>query len=191
VLHAARIYFPTGKSTIGTEDVKTMRELVDAIHDRDKMPGYEGQIFKIEVSGCHSRKWEGYDDKLKKFDGRDPETLTAAERKEREELEILKDAENESLAYLRASNASEALKVQLGTLHSRMHLGVMKASTMEAPTTHKPKSPDPYSNLSEERSATIVVSYQLDTPDGQVPSDVPIDQSADNRRAADEMARDD
>ena len=38
---------------------------------------------------------------------------------------------------------------------------------------------------------TIVVSYQLHTPGGQVPSDVPIDQAADNRRAAEEMARDD
>jgi hypothetical protein len=173
VLHAARVHFATGSSAIGPEDVKTLRRVVEAIHDRDKMKGYEGQIFKIEVSGCHSQIWERYDDKLRKFDGRDPSTLTEAERKERDELQLLKDAENDSLAYMRATHTSEELKGLLGTLHSRMHLGVMKASTMEAATTHDPTSSDPYSNLASERSATVTVRYQIHTPDGQVPSDIP------------------
>jgi hypothetical protein len=188
VLHAARVHFATGKSELGREDLATLKQVVDAIRDRDKMKGYEGQIFRIEVVGCHSRKWDSLDDELRAFDGRE---LTPDEREKRDELQLIKDAENESLAYMRAFNTTDELRPRVADLENRLHLGVLDKSRMDDPTIETPTDKDPYGNRWQERSATIMVSYQLHTPKGRVESDIPIDQSEDNRRAADTMAGDD
>lgn len=168
-LHMARIYFATGSAELDPKDLATLDALAAEIVERDKLPGYQGSIFKIEVSGSHSQKWDGYDRKLHAYDDKDADELTDDEREAKDTLERLKAYENEDLAYDRADHAHAALKVKLAGVGSRMVLGVMAASTLDDPTTHEPISDDPYSNKYEERSVLITVSYKLNSPTGRVP----------------------
>lgn len=168
-LHMARIYFPTGSAALDTKDLATLEDLADEIAKRDKLPDYKGSIFKIQVSGCHSQKWDEYDDELRAYDAKPLDELTAKQRKHKEELEVMKLAENQALAYDRAANAREALVVKLGGIEARMCIGVMAAMELDDATTHEPIGDDPYTNKYEERSVLITVSYKLNSPTGRVP----------------------
>lgn len=168
-LHVARLYYKAGSADLDSQDLATMAKLVDAIHARDKMAGYRGQIFKIEVCGSHSQEWQWYDVALRALDAIPAASLTEKQRKRREELEVLKTASNEALAYDRASTASDALKVLLGNLEGRMYLGLKLGESIDDPTTHSPIG-DPYSDDYRDRTVLITVSYKLFSPTGQVPS---------------------
>lgn len=168
-LHYARLYYETGSAEIDANDIKTIDKVVGAILVRDKMKGYEGSIFKVEVMGCHSAKYEQFDEKLRAFDEKAREGKTTKKDLDREEkVRIKKEAENLVLAQERANVAHELLLNKLAAKRHKLIHGVEARSSIEAPTTHEGIGDDPYGNLDEDRSVTILISYRIFDPQGQV-----------------------
>ncbi len=175
-LHYARIFFERGSAELEPgRDVATLQKIVKAILAWDDKPGYRGSFFKIEVSGCHSQVWDEVDDELRKLDQRRDENgeLHGKDLRREGDLKAQKEIENYQLAMSRAENTQAQLLAQLGVLERKDRLvnGVKAGSQVADPTTHEPLSDNPYSDYRAERSATILVSYQIFNPRGAVAFD--------------------
>ncbi len=169
-LHYAKLFFATGSAALGDEDLKTLDQLLAIIQKWDKKEGYRGSIFKVEISGSHSSKWERYDDELKRLDEKREKKgkLSQKELQREGDLKAAKTIENYELALSRADITHHVFTTKLGWMKDRMVYGVLAKSKVEEPTTHEPIRENPYSNVDEDRSVTIVVSYQIFNPQGQV-----------------------
>lgn len=162
-LHYARVFFETGEAAMYDNDLATVKKVVDAIKQWDKRPGYEGSIFKVDISGCHSQKFEKYDDQLRALDERrdaDGELHGADEDKE-VVLLAKKGIENYELALERARRTHTVFTTYLGQAEHQLIYGVVGKSEVAEPTTHDPIGANPYGDVDEDRSATILVSYKI------------------------------
>lgn len=182
-LHYARIFFETGSAALkpgrdfsfesfdSEGNYATIDRVINAIYKWDKKEGYRGSIFKVEISGSHSQKWEQFDSKIKEIEEKREKNgeLTQQEIKLEGNIKAKKERENYDLALNRAKNVHEVFSIKLGELKNRMVYGVMaQSSDLPAPTTHEPVMENPYSNFNEDRSVTILVSYQIFNSKGQV-----------------------
>lgn len=162
-LHYARVFFETGEAAMHENDLATVKKVVDAIKKWDGRPGYEGSIFRVDISGCHSQKFEKYDDQLRALDERrdaDGELHGADEDKE-VVLLAKKGIENYELALERARRTHMVFTTYLGQAEQQMIYGVVGESEVAEPTTHDPLEANPYGDMEEDRSATILVSYKI------------------------------
>jgi hypothetical protein len=162
-LHFARLYFDTGAANIELRDFNTVRLVVDAIEKWDQKPAYRGSFFKVEISGCHSQRWEALDDDLQALDEQRDEAgeLHGGAMRREGDLLAKKEIENYELALARATNVHAMFSLLLGRVTGGMTAGVKAGSTVAQPTTHESLHPNPYSNVDVDRSVTILVSYQI------------------------------
>ncbi|AFY83187.1 eCIS core domain-containing protein [Oscillatoria acuminata] len=181
-LHYARIFFQTGSAALkpgrdfsfesfdSKGNFATIDRVINAIYKWDKKEGYRGSIFKVEISGTHSQKWGQFDDKLKELEEKRQQNgeLTTKEMQLEGDIKAKKEMENYNLALDRAKNVHEVFSIKLGELKNRMVYGVMAQSSVSEPTTHESAMENPYSNFTEDRSVTILVSYQIFNSNGQV-----------------------
>ncbi|MCT7986339.1 DUF4157 domain-containing protein [Laspinema sp. A4] len=181
-LHYARIFFQTGSAALkpgrdfsfesfdSDRNFATIDRIINAIYKWDKKEGYRGSIFKVEISGSHSQKWEQFDDQLKAIEEKRQKNseLTKKEIELEGDIKAKKEMENYNLALNRAKNVHEIFSIKLGEINNRMVYGVMAQSSVSDPTTHEPVMENPYSNFNEDRSVTILVSYQIFNSNSQV-----------------------
>ncbi len=162
-LHYARVFFDTGEVAMHDDDLATVQQVVNAIKKWDKRPGYEGSIFKVDISGCHSSKFEKYDDQLRALDERRDADGELHGKDLLREYDLLgqKDQENLELAEERARRTHMVFTHYLGQIASQMIYGVLGKSEVAEPTTHDPLGANPYADRDEDRSATILVSYKI------------------------------
>ncbi|MBZ0233926.1 MAG: hypothetical protein K8M05_16480, partial [Deltaproteobacteria bacterium] len=165
-LHYARLYFDHGKDEPDAADVETIRSLSRMIHEfHDDTRRNPSKLFKVEVLGCHSQVFAEYDHELKILEARQERRGTLSDRDQQRlyELRLQKEMENYALAMRRATNSYGELLNALYALDRSdpAWRNVLEWSEIGPPRTRDPENQNPYSSSSQDRSATIVVSYQV------------------------------
>ncbi|MDQ4096869.1 MAG: hypothetical protein M3144_03230 [Actinomycetota bacterium] len=163
VLHFARIYFATGGHKLEISDVKALENVIEAIRVRDQMPGYEGSIFKMEIVGRYSNRWDKWDPEIHKLVGL--KKRTTAQEKRLNRLLLEKDTDNDQLAYDRAVAVREYLRGNVPSkLAGRVHGSVVEVSELGAAEVQGPLGDDLFEDEQEHRAVDVTVSYRLFDP---------------------------
>lgn len=172
-LHMARVYFGTGDARLTFEALDIMQRLAQEVKERDEKEQQANQrlnsymiqkrMFKIEIASSYSNRWSQHDPELERLEEREAAgKATKRDERKKNELETVKLAENEALAFDRATSARDAIFLYLGT----EGITVARKAISDDFTCEAPLSEEKYDDRAEDRWAEVRVSSKLWHPFG-------------------------